>query len=79
MHNLDQDHKPDPLERKIRFGCGFIFGLVLGLLEFARTMYKSVGLVAVLTVMAALVCGWLALKYGDRFWYGILQRWRWWT
>jgi hypothetical protein len=45
MQNLYHDYKPDPLERKIRFGCGFIFGLIIGFFGFARIVYESAGLV----------------------------------
>ena len=78
MQNIFYDNKPDPLEKKVRFGCGFAFGLVIGFFEFARSLYRSAGMTIALTVIAALVCGWLALKYGDRFWYGVMKRWRWW-
>jgi hypothetical protein len=73
------DNEPDPLEKKIRFGCGFIFGLAVGGAEFARSTYESVGLIAAITVIAALACGFIALKYGDRFWHWMIERWRWWT
>ena len=74
------DHKPDPIEKKIRFGCGFLVGLIIGFLEFARITYRydSGGLIISLAVILALVCGWLALKYGDRFWEEALRRCRWW-
>ncbi len=80
MQNPFYDHKPDPLEKKIRFGCGFLFGLVIVFFEFARTIYRhnSVGFVITCAVILALVCGWLALKYGDRFWHYVLERVRWW-
>jgi hypothetical protein len=77
--NPVQGHEPDPMEKRIRFGCGFLFGLVIGLFEFARVLYTSAGLVvAVSAVSAALVCCWLAMKYGDRFWTELLSRWQWW-
>jgi len=79
MQNMDYDHEPDPMEKKIRFGCGFLFGLVIGFFEFARTMYRynSTGAVISCAVISVFLCGWLALKYGDRFWQG-LPRLRWW-
>jgi hypothetical protein len=79
MQNPYYDREPDPLEKKIRFGCGFFFGLVLGGLEFVRMAYKSAGVIVASTLIAALLCGLLALKYGDRFWNWMIERWRWWT
>ncbi len=61
MQNGYYDHKPDPLEKKIRFGCVFIFGLVFGL-------YSATGLAVTAAVaITALIFGLLAMKYGDRF------------
>ncbi len=80
MQNPDYEHKPDLLEKKIRFGCGFLFGLVIGFFEFARILYStdSAGFLILMTVLLALVCGWLATKFGDRFWQYVLERVRWW-
>ncbi len=80
MHNPDYEQKPDLLEKKIRFGCGFLFGLVIGFFEFARILYStdSAGFLILLTVMLAPVCGLLAIKFGDRFWHYVLERVRWW-
>jgi hypothetical protein len=83
MQNPFYDHKPDSLEKRMRFGCGFLFGLVLGFFGTLRVMYKmmywynSAGLVISIAVISALICGWLALKYGDRFWQEMC-RLRWW-
>jgi hypothetical protein len=74
MQNPFYDHKPDPMEKRMRFGCGFLCGLVLGFFGTLRVMYKimywynSAGLVISIAVISALISGWLALKYGDRFW-----------
>jgi hypothetical protein len=82
MQESFYDNKPDSLEKKVRFGCGFLFGLVIGLLEFTRIFLFSSGSTLIVTVgIVAVVCGLLALKYGDRFWYYVLERLRgliWW-
>jgi hypothetical protein len=79
MQNMYKDQKPDPLEKKVRFGCGFLLGLILGFFEVARTMYRynSAALLILVTVTFAFVCGGLAVKYGDSFWeqLGRLRRW----
>ncbi len=79
MQNPDYEHKPDFLEKKIRFGCGFLFGLIVGFFEFARILYsyESAGFLILLTVTLALAGGWLAIKFGDRFWQYVLERIRW--
>ena len=74
MQNPFFDHKPDPPEKKIRFGCGFLFGLILGVLGLTRVSYRVLNsyypaeVIFILAVILAFLCGWLALKYGDRFW-----------
>ncbi len=80
MQNPDYAYKPDPVEKKSRFGCGFLIGLIIGFFEFARILYgsDSAGFLILLTVLLALVCGWFALKFGDRFWQYVLERVRWW-
>lgn len=70
--------EPDALEKKIRFGCGFSFGLVVGFLVLARHIYDSGGWLLALSFVAAIICGWLALKYGDTFWHALCRRSWWW-
>jgi len=68
---------PDLTEKTLRFGCGFIFGLlVTGLSGFLWSVASGHYVVAV-SVLAALICGVLALRYGDRFWHW-LSRFSWW-
>jgi len=70
---------PDPLEKRIRFGCGFVFGLLVG-----AGLTRLLSLVNVggyyglaLLVTAGVVFGWVAMKYGDDFWFA-LSEWFWW-
>jgi hypothetical protein len=73
---VEEYGQPDRLEKGIRFVCGFALGAVLG--SFAAAYYDAPGLGAAVGIAAAtaVVCGLLAVRYGDRFWYG-LRRLRW--
>ena len=67
----------DNLEKKIRFGCGFIFGLIVGGINLVY-FFRDSGYGAVATVIIlALVCALLALRYGDAFWRWIAN-WGFW-
>jgi len=68
---------PDAQEKRIRVGCGFIFGVVVGGFIALRTSPWNVYAVAAIIFVAALVFGVLAMKLGDRFWLGFVD-WRWW-
>lgn len=69
--------KPDRIEKEVRFGCGFAFGLLVGFFVAARHIYNSAGWLAVVTLVIAILCGLLAVRYGDRFWHS-LKNWWWW-
>ena len=70
--------EPDPLENKIRFGCGFVFGLLL--IAFSGFVWWMVAgsayYVGALSLACGLVLGVLAMRYGDRFWYS-MRYWLW--
>jgi len=73
------DRGPDRQEKRIRFGCGFSFGLIIGFFVAVREFYSGgVSVLVLLSLAAAGVCGWLAVKYGDEFWRGFLSKWWWW-
>jgi hypothetical protein len=78
----DEDSKilflrqPDRLERWIRLICGGLLGLVMGGWLSLRLELPWV-LGAAGTVVLAVVFGLLARKYGDHFWYEILESWNW--
>lgn len=64
-----KERKPDRLEKGIRFGCGAMFGVLIGfylLLEFFD--FESPGLILSSSFFG---CGFLAMVLGDRFWYGL--------
>jgi len=71
--------KLDRGEKAIRFGCGFIFGLFVAFWVAAKCCFPDWTILFVVGgLIAGVVCGWLALKRGDRFWYSIRDKWyRW--
>jgi hypothetical protein len=72
--------RPDRLEKKIRFGCGFVFGVFSAALSsFAASLYNGWYLVALL-VGIGIIFGFLAMRYGDKFWHSVPDWWwpPWW-
>jgi uncharacterized membrane protein YccC len=69
----------DPFERRLRFGCGAILGVVLGSYYALRYLSGS-GWSSVLAViaLAALFFGLLARRYGDSFWHLFSKWFHWW-
>jgi len=61
------NEKLDKTEKNIRFGCGAIFGFLLGFnfVYFGFSMHPARFVVGIL---AAIIFGILAVRYGDRFW-----------
>jgi hypothetical protein len=70
--------KPDAFERRLLSGCAFIFGVVGAgvwvLKEVADPGWAALLVVAGNGVVTAL----LAVRYGDRFWHGVLESMRDW-
>ena len=63
---------PDPprsrFEFWVRFGFGFLFGILLGF-YLSRVLFGYTSRWwLVFPVMSAFICGILAAKFGDRFW-----------
>ncbi len=73
-----EDREPDKEEKIIRFGCGAVLGAVVGLYLAFRFIALPFGTVAVIVAGAVVLCGYLALRYGDAFWHRFLQNWWWW-
>ncbi len=64
--------EPDNLEKVIRFGCGALIGLAIGFLITLRFILSiELGFAAVISVALAGICGLLAVKHGDEFWYSL--------
>lgn len=71
--------KPDKTENTIRFGCGFTFGLVLGFVFAVQWMASTWGCFTAIAIASGIVCGLLAMKKGDAFWYSLKDKlWWWW-
>lgn len=68
---IHEDPDISEAEKVTRFGCGAVFGVFFGFFLVIRFALSSFGLAAVAIVGAVCVCGYLALKYGDEFWYSI--------
>lgn len=70
--------EPDPLEKKIRIGCGSVFGLVAGFVAGLVYWPTAVG-IGIFVSFSAIGCAWMALKLGDRFWKDKAINWlSWW-
>jgi hypothetical protein len=62
--------------KAVRFGCGFLFGVVFGGAAAVRTFYDSGYTVVAATILVSTVFGLLAIRYGDRYWLS-LKKWIW--
>jgi hypothetical protein len=68
---------PDPQEKRIRFGCGFVFGVFAGAFVGMRVAFTNGYFVLGVCLVSGIVCALLALNFGDRFWL-TLKDLRWW-
>jgi hypothetical protein len=67
---------PDRLEKRIRFGCGFLFGCLVAIGALLTSLLSAHTVVAG-CVLAGLICGYAALKFGDTFWDNVRRWWIW--
>lgn len=63
----EMNEKPDATGKIIRFGCGAIFGFLLGF-DFVYFGFSMLSASLIVGIVAAIIFGILALRYGDRFW-----------
>jgi len=66
-------------EKGLRLGCGFVFGLVLGVSYFLIDAAQDRSVFVIGTLAVAVVCAVAALRFGDSFWRWLGQNWRWWV
>jgi ABC-type uncharacterized transport system permease subunit len=71
--------EPDPLESKVRIGCGSLLGLFFGLFVAFRWFFNSSGVISTIAIVVVFVClfAYLALRYGDYFWKEFLKIFPW--
>ncbi len=67
---------PDTSEKAIRFGCGFVVGLMLGVGSIFGLLSEPIELAIGGSLVVAMVCGYLAMRRGEGFWES-LSRWFW--
>ena len=72
--NKSETPKIGTTEKVTRFVCGSLLGVFVGLYCIAKWKIMSSGTAVGTWVLAILVCGYLAVKYGDEFRYGIFGR-----
>jgi uncharacterized membrane protein HdeD (DUF308 family) len=66
--------EPDAFENRVRFVCGLVFGVGSGLVAATRWPFASALFLVLFVGGYAVVCGLLAMRWGDRFWTSL----RWW-
>ena len=67
---------PDRLEKCVRFGCGFLFGCVVGAGALLTSLWNAHYILASIVALGV-PCGYAAVKFGDSFW-DTVRRWWWW-
>ena len=66
------------VERGVRFGCGACLGTILGFLGAMQALDASFSALVVGAALGALLCGFLAVRFGDRFWESLPDWLQWW-
>jgi len=68
---------PDTQEKKIRFGCGFVFGFITTALGGMGLLYLDGHHAMAIALSVGGVFGLFAMRHGERFWEYIVSRWWW--
>ena len=69
--------KTDRIESSVRFVCGDVFGVLVSL-DLVLNFIESSAVLDRAIVGIIIGSGFAAARYGDKFWYSIVQRWwRW--
>jgi hypothetical protein len=72
--DIHEDPEVSKAEKVTRFGCGALLGFIFGLYIVVKYSFDSNGCTVAVIIAAICTCGYLALKYGDEFWYSIFDR-----
>jgi hypothetical protein len=78
---MDDSAKPDSFEKRLRFGCGFVFGAGVAFFVALQALAAFTGTFWAVVAGVAVVSGLVAMRYGDHFWHAIsaISDWfRWW-
>jgi len=76
--SLHDTPEPDRVELAVRFGCGAMLGLFFGVFVALYTALATRLAFFALLGLFAVVFGVLAVRLGDRFWYGLRHlKWFW--
>ena len=70
--------EPDSSEKRLRFGCGFLFGGFIGFAFALREIAAFSGNFWAFVAGVALLFGFLAMRKGDEFWHSLADWLRWW-
>ena len=70
---MQEEIPPDSAEKKIRLGCGVVAGLVLGFFLGFVSLRLAGAALWVFAGIVAVAFGYLALRYGDRFWLAVIN------
>jgi hypothetical protein len=68
--------EPDPFARNVRAACGALLGVLLGAGFWLRCGPLTATEAILALTVSVLVCVAGAVRYGDSFWYAILQIFR---
>lgn len=70
----DERPKVGTIEKATRVVCGALLGFFVGLYFICKWTVMSIGVATFVWTVAISVCAYLALEYGDEFWYGLFGR-----
>jgi len=60
--------KSDAKHKRARFGCGFVFGLVLAGIGGVGAAFSDGMLFLAITLVLSAIFGLAAMQFGDNFW-----------
>lgn len=75
---MNDSPEPNSFEKRLRFGCGFVFGAIVAFFVIIRGVAAFSGTFWAVVVVVAIGFGFFAMRYGDRFWHGVSDWFRWW-